>query len=329
MNASDNSQQTWLVVVDGGGSKIAVAALPEGAQPASALAWHFDGTGSAHPSTWHQAADNLCAALEKVAAQIQARAGSINCVKLALAGAGRVDDQQRVVAMLADRCSALSGASVVCCGDIDPLLDYHADNTPCIAVILGTGSVVASRHGPGLVVRAGGWGPLLGDACSGGAIGLAALRYVSQLIDEGQLRQQFSGLAQALANRLAPSDGSENRQESIAPGAFNSTLIQVAADRTRAAQLSGVVLQHAYELGDRTALELVDPQVADIVWQIRQVALRTGLAQQAFDINFTGGLAEHCPQLRQAILQACRDVGLNIKNERFVEPLVALLASSQ
>jgi N-acetylglucosamine kinase-like BadF-type ATPase len=329
MNANDNSQQTWLVVVDGGGSKVAVAALLDGADPASALTWHFDGTGSAHPSTWHQASHNLSAALEKVAAQIHQRAGSIGAVKLALAGAGRLDDQQRVLATLADRCSALSGANVVCCGDIDPLLDYRVDDTPCIAVILGTGSVVASRDAPGTMVRAGGWGPLLGDACSGGAIGLAALRYLSQLIDEGQGRQQFSGLAQAVADRLALSDGSENRQESIGPVAFNSTLIQVAADRARAAQLAGVVLQHAYELGDRTALELVDPQVADIVWQIRQVALRTGLAQQAFDLNFSGGLAEHCPQLRQAIVEACVAVGLSIKDERFVEPLAALLAGRQ
>lgn len=320
----------WIVAVDGGGSKIAIAAAPSINIEAEVLTprlWHFEGTGSAHPATWTQAADNLCRALEQVSLDLRQDATKICAVKLALAGAGRPDDQLRVVETLKARCPWLLETSVHCMGDIEPLVDYHDARVRSIAVILGTGSVVASRNEADELVRAGGWGPLLGDACSGGAIGLSALRYVSQILDEGQTNEQFSGLAQAIVAELQSiqSGTAFPGRHSRIQTALNSWLIQTASDRTQTARLAGVVLVQAYENHDRDALDLLESHLADIVWQIRQVARRAGINEQPIQMNFTGGIAEHHGALRQAITQACVAAGLNIIAEQIVDPLQALL----
>lgn len=319
MSESLTSTQTrWLLAVDGGGSKIALAAAAIGSPDNEQRQWHFDGTGSAHPSAWAQAAGNLCRALAAVAVELNDEGNRIVAVHLALAGAGRSDDQMRVTETLKSRCPWLNSVALQCMGDIEPLLVSSVGGMRTIAVILGTGSVVATRNEQNKIVRAGGWGPLLGDACSGGAIGLSALRYVSQLIDEGQSSDQFSDLAQEIISRLpSASSGMEV--------SLNSQLIQTANDRTQTASLAGVVLQRALEVADRGAQELLDPHLADIVWQIRQVARRCGITDQAIQLNFSGGIALHHAALRQSILQACRSAGLNVQCERHVEPLNCLM----
>ena len=316
----------WRLVVDGGGSKIAIAAVSTvSSNDTAPVLFHFDGTGSAHPSTWPQALNNLRSAIETVAAELKKHtsvAASIACVQLALAGAGRADDQARVIQSLRGTCACLADSEIKCCGDIEPLVDYHAANTATVAVILGTGSVVASRNAAGEIVRAGGWGPLLGDACSGGAIGLSALRYVTHLLDEARPVEQLCEVAHAVVGSV------RSQQESSVAVSLNSLLIQTASDRTRTARLSLVVLKLAYESGNRTALELLEPHLADIVWQIRQVARRAGIHDQSFCLNFTGGVAENCPPLRAAIAQACRAAGLGVSSEAMVDPLTAMLSTS-
>ncbi len=319
MNDPSSAQRNWIIAVDGGGSKIAIAAAPwPRAAGDDMRTWHFEGTGSAHPSTWPQAAENLSRAIVQVVTELQADKRSIAGIKLALAGAGRPDDQHRVVAMLQAGCPNLSGLVIECMGDIEPLVDYHAEEMGCIAVILGTGSVVASRHDNGTLVRAGGWGPMLGDACSGGAIGLSALRYLTQLIDEGQTLEQFSELALTLAKEVRNLYGDQEVS-------LNSLLIQTASNRTQTAQLAGVVLDRAYRLGDRDAGELLEPHLADIVWQIRQVARHANLNDQPIQLNFSGGIAQHHPDLRHAIMLACNAAGLSVPCAELVQPLAAIL----
>lgn len=60
----------------------------------------------------------------------------------------------------------------------------HKDRSG-ILVITGTGSIIWARTKTGQMVRAGGWGALLGDEGGGFQIGLAALRAISHEIDGG------------------------------------------------------------------------------------------------------------------------------------------------
>ena len=60
----------------------------------------------------------------------------------------------------------------------------HKDHSG-ILLITGTGSIIWARTKTGQMVRAGGWGALLGDEGGGFQIGLAALRALSHEIDGG------------------------------------------------------------------------------------------------------------------------------------------------
>ena len=60
----------------------------------------------------------------------------------------------------------------------------HRDRSG-ILVITGTGSIIWGRTKTGQMVRAGGWGALLGDEGGGFQVGLAALRALSLEIDGG------------------------------------------------------------------------------------------------------------------------------------------------
>ncbi len=310
--------QRWYLAIDGGGSKIAVAAVLR-SNINSPRSWHFEGTGSAHPSTWPLAADNLCRAIESVQKELKVTSADIAAIRLALAGAGRLEDQQRVIQTLQARCDGLRDVRIHCTGDIDPLVDYQTGHGRGIAVILGTGSVVASRNESGQLIRAGGWGPLLGDACSGGAIGLSALRYISQLVDEELPPESHCDLAQAVVREM------HSLCERASELSLASLLIQIASDRTQTARLAGTVLSYAYQYQHRGAQELLEPHLADIVWQIRQVARRAGLNNQSVQLNFTGGLAKNHPPLRHTIVQACNAAGLNVIASDLVDPLNAIV----
>ncbi|MCC6511628.1 MAG: hypothetical protein IT423_21190, partial [Pirellulaceae bacterium] len=255
----------WVVAVDGGGSKIAIAAmrtdgfdehshhLPESLD--QARQWHFPGTGSAHPSSWLTAASNLQRGLWTVTSELLQSGLPIHYLLLSLAGAGRPEDRARVLESIRPTLPrpVVTGASVACVGDIDPLVDYHCD-TPHIntlAVIVGTGSITAARDPQGQIVRAGGWGPLLGDECSGGVLGLEALRALVRAIDQGLCLDnlpEFLSVILQKVHELSPQSQSSN---------LNTRLIELAADRTRAATLAGTVLEHAYGSQDLTALQLV------------------------------------------------------------------------
>ena len=117
----------WVVAVDGGGSKIAIAAmrtdgldehsnrLPESLD--QARQWHFPGTGSAHPSSWLTAASNLQRGLWTVTSELLQSGLPIHYLLLSLAGAGRPEDRARVLE-LGDFAGA-EGLGEVCGGKIN------------------------------------------------------------------------------------------------------------------------------------------------------------------------------------------------------------------
>jgi N-acetylglucosamine kinase-like BadF-type ATPase len=65
-------------------------------------------------------------------------------------------------------------------------LDAAYNDGSGVIVIAGTGSLVLARAKDGTLVRAGGWGPQLGDNGSGHALGRAGLRAVAEALDGGR-----------------------------------------------------------------------------------------------------------------------------------------------
>lgn len=163
----------FLIAVDGGGTSCrAVVADSGGARLGEATA------GSANIATDLDAArDNI---IEAVRAALR-EAGlsdsriSESAAVLGLAGANIGDNPKRIAALLPFRIShvetdariALQGAL----GDIDGAV-----------AIIGTGSVFIARS-RGRIRTVGGWGPVVGDFCSGSRLGRTLLEEVLRAYD--------------------------------------------------------------------------------------------------------------------------------------------------
>ncbi len=167
----------FLMGIDGGGSKTtALLADHEG---------RVLGRGTAGASNFqvigHQAAE---AALQAAMAAAWVAAGLVpeplGGLCIGLAGVDRPGERELFAGW------ARKGhhqARIVIANDAELVL---AAGTPAgwgLALICGTGSIVYGRSPAGRLMRAGGWGHLLGDEGSGYAIGLAGLRAVVRAYD--------------------------------------------------------------------------------------------------------------------------------------------------
>lgn len=89
-----------------------------------------------------------------------------------IAGCGSLENAETVYGFLTEICP---DTKVKCCSDILNIVASANVEKRALAVICGTGSVVYSINEDNLE-RAGGWGYLLGDPCSGYSIGRDAIR---------------------------------------------------------------------------------------------------------------------------------------------------------
>lgn len=381
MSASERKR--WVVAVDGGGSKISIAAqlCSDDAPPPSSLEsarrWTFAHCGSAHASVWSASQQHLTEALSAAAhALTLSEPGCpIRHVLFALAGAGRQADRSKVLDWARTLSFPFECASISCVSDIEPLIDYRrvphqgngiggqqagdqeragtqkngdedrplvAEPAASVAVILGTGSMVAARDRHRRVIRAGGWGPHLGDECSGGALGLAALRSVTEWLDAGGQNAGASPLVRAVLAALPgrsewlpglddngsaePGDsGTLTAEDRLDCDRLGSILIETAANRGQAAALARVILELALEGQDADGLRLMKPQLERLSWQIEQVVRRAELNTAGFELVFSGGLVSNHGLLRDAVIESCRARGLAPRDTVFADPLLAAL----
>lgn len=118
-----------------------------------------------------------------------AAAPAVECVSICagVSGAGRSEEQGAVETGLRD---AFADSDMRVRAEVvhDALiaLDAAYDTGSGLVLIAGTGSVVLARSREGAVLRAGGWGHLLGDPGSGYAISRAGLRAVAEAFDGGE-----------------------------------------------------------------------------------------------------------------------------------------------
>lgn len=314
--------QRWVVAIDGGGTKIDLAALELSKKCVpleTSHRWSFPGTGSAHPSGWPIAGENLAKALRNVIASIDSVPQTI---VLALAGAGRREDRQRVVEFLRSQPDFASNCAITCVGDIDPLVDFGDEKVRCIAVILGTGSIVAARSANGELVRAGGWGPNLGDEGSGATLGNLALRSAAAWIDSGAERNQAGPLVHRVIETLSANVSPDNA-DSLDRDAIAKFLIDLAADRTATARLARLVVELALA-EDPESLQLVQNQLDRLAVQVEQVWRRAGNPGSYFQLIFSGGVARN-ELIRSLLVTNCRNRGLPIIGSIIADPLLAVL----
>jgi len=132
-----------------------------------------------------------------------------------------------------------------------------------IGLLVGTGSVAFFRRQTSLeIMRAGGWGPILGDDGSGYWIGRAALRRVLQAADEGK---PMGTLAKALFETLG----------ATTPRSLISKVHESSNTTPIIASLAPLVFSVA-ETGDELAREILMEAAIYVGLLVSQVVSRMG-----------------------------------------------------
>lgn len=175
------SDTSFVVGIDAGASKTHL--LAEGPDDSDRIELHGEGANPQRIGL--DGAADVLAGLVREALQ-PLRSVETIAVSAGVAGAGRDDEQRALTERLhaaLDRAASTVQVQIVHDGMI--ALDAAFGAESGLVVIAGTGSVVLGRTTDGSLVRAGGWGYLLGDVGSGYAVGRAGLRAVAEAFDGG------------------------------------------------------------------------------------------------------------------------------------------------
>lgn len=264
------------------GCRAALWLAPE-QDPAGKPARSADGPGA--PGL---AADGGLAAAEQVIIsvcnEILADAGHPAVGALCVGAAGALAAPDAVRTLAGWLSARIPTGGVVVCSDA---LTGHAGalgGRPGLVLTAGTGAVVVGL-GPAGLVQVDGWGPLLGDAGSGGWIGIAGLRAALRSHDgrgpRTALEQAATDQYGELTGLAGQFGGRANPAQTAA--AFVPTVAKLA------------------ESGDPVAAQILRDAAAELAESVLTAARRLGLSQP--EIAITGGLVDLGPALLTPLRQ--------------------------
>ena len=127
---------------------------------------------------------------------IRASAG-LRAICVGAAGSDREADRGSIEASL--RGFVPDTVAIMVHHDARIALAAFTSKRPAFVIVAGTGSIVYGEDARHLGVRAGGWGPVIGDSGSAFALGLAAVRHAARVFDGIVPRD---ALSEAIAARL-------------------------------------------------------------------------------------------------------------------------------
>jgi len=185
------------------------------------------------------------------------------------------------------------GGELDLCGDEE--IAFHAafQQGRGVLALAGTGSNIVGRTAAGTWVRAGGWGPVLGDEGSGHWIGLEGVRAIFHAIDE----ERPTALEQKVLDRW----GLSAREQLIQRGN--------AAALAKFAELTHTVVQCAQE-GDAAASDVLRRAGEEIALRvatvIRKMQAIEGETFRLPDVATSGSILESVPAVRQAMTASLR-----------------------
>jgi len=276
-----------LLGIDGGGTKtIAVLALHQAHAAPRTIGRGTGGPANPRAAGWATVQQHIADAIDAAFATAGRPRTRVAALCLGMAGAGHASVRETMYAWCAQQQLAERWAVV---HDAQIILRAGAQQGPGIALISGTGSLAYGVTADGHSARAGGWGYLLGDEGSGYAIGLAALRAMVRETDGRAPATQLTA-------SLLPTLGVPSTWDLIPlvhedPGA-----------RRRIASLAPLVLAVA-EQGDAVAQQIRDRAARELTDMVAAVSQALALGPSPYQLVFSGGLLQHHPALREAILQ--------------------------
>ncbi len=286
-------QPTWILGVDAGGTKTtARLARLVSADQTFDTAIELVGEGRTGPGNpmavgFSQATANLQQAIQVVcqAAEITPREIAAAC--LGIAGAGRIEEQQRILTWMNDDLHAAqvhvtTDATIVLASLHEKLTAHQLDQMQGVALISGTGSMAWGRNANGAQTRCGGWGYLLGDEGSGYWIGRQGLQAACRAVDgrgvNTQLVEAFTEYFQLKQwNALVPKVYHPNFQ------------------RSDLAALAPIVVGLAES--DAVAAAILDAAADELLSMIHVTAEHLGLAGTEFSVGLAGGTLTESPNL--------------------------------
>lgn len=223
---------------------------------------------------------------------------------LALAGAGRPDEQEEIAALVRARWAEIACAV----SDARAALEGAHGGGAGLIAISGTGSIVLGKNLAGEEVRAGGWGPLLGDQGSGYHIGLEGLRAVFKARDGWG---PDTSMSQAL-------------RQVLGIGQWDELVRKVYGGEVGREQIAGLAPQvfAAATDGDQVARRIVDSAGAALGRQIGTVARRLSMVGKV-ELACLGGVFREVEILWPSIEAAAREeVALLHRRDPLLPPVM-------
>ena len=205
----------------------------------------------------------------------------IGSVVAGLAGAGRTIDQQRIAEGIqsAAQSRGIYLRDLKIESDARIALESAFLGNPGIVLICGTGSIAFAKTRSGKILRAGGWGRVIGDEGSGYQIGRDALRAVTKAIDG-------RGKKTRMVKMVSSSFGLKHHEDIVR---------SVYRDNLDLATVAPFVVRAAQQ-GDAVAKEILNASAQELLETVRAVLKGMKTKRRAMRVEISivliGGLME-------------------------------------
>ena len=262
----------YFLGFDGGGTKTDCVLLDaEGRVLRKAQGGPSNPLRSGYPKAWFA----VSGAADAVLARQSIRAIDINGICAGFGGAGRASVAKRMSTFLE---RSFPKAEVKVTTDIEIALAAAAPTGPAVVLMAGTGSVAYGRNAEGKTVRAGGWGPWLGDEGSAFDIGRRALTAV---------RRYDDGLSPATVLSARVLKALDYRD-------WSGVIEHIAKDPDEVFPRVYPLVARAAQEGDAVSRTILSGAAAALVELAEHVITKLGLAGEAFPLIRSGGVFGHC-----------------------------------
>jgi N-acetylglucosamine kinase-like BadF-type ATPase len=247
-----------------------------------------------------QSARTILELIDTCCHSVGCSASQIGAVVAGLAGAGRANDQQRMLSGLLDaaqqRDIVLNKVEIE--SDARIALEGAFNGEPGIVIIAGTGSIVFGKDKNGKTYRAGGWGRKIGDEGSGYAIGMEGFRAVAKLIDGRGGKTKLLKLF----------------EEKFGLGTQEAIINAVYRDNFDIASAAPIIIEAASK-GDKVAKDILAGACDDLIQVIDTVLVKMRKKNGKHQLAFVGSLLAndnyYSHKVRSAVKRALPSVSIH------------------
>jgi N-acetylglucosamine kinase-like BadF-type ATPase len=289
---------TYYLGFDGGGTKTECVLTDRSGR---AIAQSVAGPSNPLRIGYEAAFNSLTAAADHVLSAAKLDAGQITAVCAGLAGAGRKQVVKRVMAFLVE---TFPNAVVHVTTDMAVALEAAAGSGEGVILIAGTGSSAYGRNASGKTLRAGGYGPWIGDEGSAFDIGRRALIAIAR---------QRDGLAPVtLLGDLIPA--------ALELPAWDNLIERIAQNPDEVFPRIFPLVVDAAEAEDDTAREILFTAALGLAQIAATVIRKLDLQEHSFVLAKSGGVHGRSPLFDSALDAVLASAAPRARIERLTVP---------